>query len=332
MPLTSIAGAIQLILSAQGCNGKTYNIAGVGPTTINLNQQGVTGSWYQPATSGQGIEVEIYPNLAAGASGYAQVSWFTYDGVVGGVDHQRWYTLGGPVPTGQPASLTIYQNVGGNFNALPVTTAQAVGSATLGFDSCTSGQLSYTFSDGSGRTGVVPLTRITQNVTCSPAGASSTNADFAFSGNWYDPSTSGQGITVEVNPTSNALFLAVDHTLCSGRCERRRCWTTVVHGAGEFHAWGAFDTGTDLPDHGRRIQRIGHDAAGHGCRRQRHAVVPEMQQRDTELCVLRRLQRRRLGKHRAEPRRTGACWMQLLRPHASGDSSNSTNTVLAAVI
>lgn len=208
LPATSIAGVIQLILSAQGCNGKAYNFAGIGPTTINLNQHGVTGSWYQPATSGQGIEVEIYPNLAAGASGYAQVSWFTYDGVVGGADHQRWYTLGGPVPTGQPASLTIYQNVGGNFNALPVTTAQAVGSATLSFDSCTSGQLSYTFSDGSGRTGVVPLTRITQNVTCSSSGASSTNADFAFSGNWYDPSTSGQGITVEVNPTSNALFLA----------------------------------------------------------------------------------------------------------------------------
>jgi hypothetical protein len=208
LPLANLNGLIPIVLSAQGCNGRMYNFAGLGPTTINLNQHGLTGSWYQPATSGQGIEVEVYPNLAAGASGNAQVSWFTYDTVAGGPERQRWYTLGGAVPTGQPAALTIYQNVGGNFNALPVTNAQAVGTASLSFDSCTSGQLSYTFSDGSGRTGTIPLTRITQSVTCSATGASTTNADFALSGNWYDPTTSGQGITVEINPTSNALFLA----------------------------------------------------------------------------------------------------------------------------
>jgi hypothetical protein len=176
--------------------------------TINVNQRGLTGSWYQPSTSGQGMEVEIFPNLAAGGSGVVQVSWFTFDSVAGGSERQRWYTLGGPVSTGQPASLTIYQNVGGNFNAAPITTAQAIGSATLSFDSCTSGQLAYQFSDGSGRSGSIPLTRITQNVTCSAAGTSSSNRDFGLSGNWYDPATSGQGITVEVNPNSDALFLA----------------------------------------------------------------------------------------------------------------------------
>jgi hypothetical protein len=178
------------------------------PVTINLNQHGVTGSWYQASTSGQGIEVEVFPNLSAAGTGVAQVSWFTFDNVVGGADHQRWYTLGGSVPSGQPASLTIYQNVGGNFNAPPVTAGQAVGTATLSLDTCTSGVLSYTFTDGSNRTGSIPVTRLTQNVTCSPAGASTTNSDFALSGNWYDAATSGQGITVEVNPTSRALFLA----------------------------------------------------------------------------------------------------------------------------
>lgn len=178
------------------------------PVTFNLNQRGLTGSWYQPSTSGQGIEVEIFPNLTAGANGVIQVSWFTYDSVAGGGERQRWYTLGGPVSTGQPAALTIYQNVGGNFNAPPITTAQPVGSATLSFDSCTSGHLTYQFSDGSGRSGTIPLTRITQNVTCSAAGTSSSNGDFGLSGNWYDPATSGQGITVEVNPVSGALFLA----------------------------------------------------------------------------------------------------------------------------
>ena len=114
------------------------------------------------------------------------MSWFTYDTVIGGVERQRWYTAQGPVMTGQPnAALTIYQNTGGNFNAAPVTMAQAVGTATLSFDTCTSGQLSYTFTDGTGRTGTIPLIRLTQNVTCSTATPHPTNADFALSGNWY---------------------------------------------------------------------------------------------------------------------------------------------------
>ena len=59
------------------------------------------------------------------------MSWFTFDPVIGGAERQRWYTLQGPVVTGQPnASLTIYQNSGGNFNAPPATNAQAVGTAT----------------------------------------------------------------------------------------------------------------------------------------------------------------------------------------------------------
>lgn len=187
--------------------GNSASVAAV--SGIDLNQHGLTGSWYKPATSGQGIEVEVYPNQSPGA-GFAQVSWFTYDSVAGGAEHERWYTLSGPVMSGQPnASLTIYQNLGGNFNAAPMTTAQPVGTATLSFDTCTSGQLSYSFTDGTARQGTIALTRLTQNVTCAIAGGTvATNSDFALSGNWYDPATSGQGFTVEINPVSGAVFSA----------------------------------------------------------------------------------------------------------------------------
>ena len=30
---------------------------------IPLNQNGLTGSWYDPQTSGQGFEAEVYPDL-----------------------------------------------------------------------------------------------------------------------------------------------------------------------------------------------------------------------------------------------------------------------------
>ena len=142
-------------------------------------------------------------------TGSTFVSWFTYDTISGGPESQRWYTAQGPVVTGQlNASLTIYQNIGGNFNALPTTMAQAVGTATLSFATCTSGQLSYNFTDGSGRMGNIPLTRLTQNVTCATTTPLPTNTDFAHSGNWYDPGTAGQGFTVELNPISGTLFAA----------------------------------------------------------------------------------------------------------------------------
>jgi len=177
-------------------------------TTPDLNQHGLTGSWFEAATSGQGVEIEVFANPSSG-TGSTFVSWFTYDTVIGGAERQRWYTAQGPMVTGQPnAALIIYQNTGGNFNAAPITNAQAVGTATLSFDTCSSGQLSYTFTDGSGRPGTIPLTRLTQNVTCSTTTPYPTNPDFALSGNWFDPATSGQGFTVDVNPNSGALFAA----------------------------------------------------------------------------------------------------------------------------
>jgi YVTN family beta-propeller protein len=191
--------------------GQFIGPAVVTPPAANpdLNQHGLTGSWYESVSSGQGVEVEVFANPSSG-TGSTFVSWFTYDTVIGGAERQRWYTAQGPVVTGQPtAALTIYQNTGGNFNAPPVTNAQVVGTATLSFDTCTTGQLTYSFTDGTGRSGAIPLTRLTQNVTCSTTSPHPTNSDFALSGNWYGgAATSGQGFTVEVNPNSGAFFSA----------------------------------------------------------------------------------------------------------------------------
>jgi Right handed beta helix region len=178
-----------------------------GPSAPDLNQHGLTGSWYNPATSGQGFELEVFPN--ASGAGSAQLSWFTFDTGAGAADHQRWFTLSGAMTSGQPsATLTLYQNTGGNFDAPPVTTAQALGTATLTFDSCTTGLLSYRFNDGSGRAGNIPFARLTQDVTCSLTSARPTNPDFALSGNWYDAATSGQGFSIEINPASAVAFVA----------------------------------------------------------------------------------------------------------------------------
>jgi hypothetical protein len=174
--------------------------------SLDANQHGLSGSWYEQATAGQGLELEVYPDMNGPGNGYLFASWFTYDYLT---NSQRWYTLGGPVRSGQSqASLTIYRNVGGNFDAGPVTTGVPVGTATLTFATCDTAVLTYNFSDGSNRTGSIPLTRLTRNVTCSVDSTRTTNSDFALSGNWYEPASSGQGLFVEVNPMAPALFFA----------------------------------------------------------------------------------------------------------------------------
>lgn len=206
-------GVLSLDATGRTMQNRATNLAGASASVVparfvEINQQGLTGAWFEPATSGQGFALEIYPNTGPG-TGVAFLSWFTYDTTVGGAERQRWYTAQGSVTTGQAtAQLTIFQNTGGNFDAPPVTNPQAVGTATLTFDTCSSGQLTYTFSDGSGRSGTIPLTRAIQNVTCTTNSTYPTDADFALSGNWYAAATSGQGFSLEANPVAGAMFLA----------------------------------------------------------------------------------------------------------------------------
>ena len=176
----------------------------------DLDQHGLTGSWYEPATSGQGIEVEFFPDLVAPGTAFVQGAWFTFDGAPsGGADRQRWYTFSGNAQRGNAnVPVTIFQNVGGNFDAPPMTSAMPVGTGTLAFSQCNAGTFDYTFADGSGRMGSIPLTRITPNVTCAVGTAPATNGDFGLSGNWFDPTTSGQGFVFEVNPNVPVFFFA----------------------------------------------------------------------------------------------------------------------------
>jgi hypothetical protein len=104
--------------------------------------------------------------------------------------------------------VQILRNMGGNFNAPPITSGVVVGTGALSFSTCGTGELAYAFNDGSGRTGLVPMVRLTPSVTCSTTAARPTNADFALSGNWYDPLTSGQGLTIEVNPNAPIVFVS----------------------------------------------------------------------------------------------------------------------------
>ncbi|HVO88547.1 MAG TPA: hypothetical protein VMV45_08395 [Casimicrobiaceae bacterium] len=182
----------------------------IGASAPTIDQHGLTGSWYRAATSGQGMEIEVFPDLVASGVGFLQGSCFTFaDTNSGAADRNRWYTFSGNVRAGDAAAvLTLYQNVGGSFNAPPVTSSVEVGQVAMSFTDCTTAQLNYTFTDGSGRNGNVSLTRLTPNVSCAAGGSANASADFGLSGNWYDPARSGQGFVVELNPLAKVLFFA----------------------------------------------------------------------------------------------------------------------------
>ena len=94
---------------------------------------------------------------------------------------------------------------------MPATSAVAIGSVVLNFQDCVTATLRYAFTDYNiYRSGTIPLTRLTPNVTCSDSENTPANADFGFgySGNWFDPATSGQGFVFEVNPTAAVVFFA----------------------------------------------------------------------------------------------------------------------------
>ena len=177
-----------------------------GATPVNLNQIGLTGSWYNPATSGQGVVMQVAPDLYGAGLGLLFGGWFTYD--VSAAGGQRWYSIQGQVSdSASSATMPIYVSQGGNFNAPPVVGVEAVGQATLAYSDCTHGSLSYSFTDGSGRSGTIPLTRLGDNVMCTPSGdAASTAPDYLLSGTWYNAATSGQGFVFDVNPVQGNFF------------------------------------------------------------------------------------------------------------------------------
>jgi hypothetical protein len=109
-----------------------------------------SGAWFDPSSSGQGVEFSITPSSAA-SSGLVFGAWFTYD-PAGGLDDptsQHWFTLQGDLSAGNRGSVVvpIYSTLGGSFDDVPATTTMRIGQATLTFDDCSSATLTYQFDD-----------------------------------------------------------------------------------------------------------------------------------------------------------------------------------------
>ncbi|MFT3790168.1 MAG: hypothetical protein QM741_03630 [Rudaea sp.] len=182
-----------------------YLACGLSASTVDLDQHGLTGTWWNPDTSGQGFVFNVYADNVATGHGTFFAGWYTFD-VSGGSGAQRWYTLQGDVYSATTsASLGIYTATDGYLAASPSPGSSQVGTATLSFSDCSTGTLVYAFDDG--RAGSIPLTRLTANTTCGSSGDNgSAAANYLLSGAWYDPNHSGQGLFIDISPGITTLF------------------------------------------------------------------------------------------------------------------------------
>ena len=204
------------------------------PTT-HTPEWGHSGNWYDPETNGQGIALEVNP-----INEMVLIEWFTYaqNGNGQGASYNRWYLQTGDYdPNGNSSSviLDIYQNTGGRFNRPDHVTEKVIGSATLRVFDCRTAHLEYDFDTGynSGRHGYIPLKRITPNIDCSIDEYTGPHkSDFGYTGNWYNPPTSGQGFAFEVNPQAGAIvaqwFTYLPGASTNLHNPNRMRWFTIV--------------------------------------------------------------------------------------------------------
>lgn len=212
------AVAVALAIGAAATSASAESPASVTPVSgIDLNQSGISGAWYDPASSGQGFVISVMPNVdGQGHAGYFG-GWFTFADHWSGEYYRQalgtpmWLTLQGDTSFVDPnvgVRLAIYDNDGrdGNFAAPPAVKANQLGWAYLSMSDCNHMHLHYTvewradFVDPQWQE--MDLKRLMPNVSCTDANTQPppASAGAGFSAAWYDPATSGQGLAFEINP------------------------------------------------------------------------------------------------------------------------------------
>lgn len=155
-----------LLAFLAGGSAITANLAIAGtqfyPNSVDLTQFGISGAWYNPSMSGQGLMISVIPNADAQGHAAYMGAWFTYADDYfdywSGDRYQApgtpmWLTLQGDTSNIHPdygMHLTLYDNDGrnGNFAAPPVVPSSKLGNAYLSMPDCGHMHLHYTVQSG----------------------------------------------------------------------------------------------------------------------------------------------------------------------------------------
>jgi hypothetical protein len=164
-----VAGVDYYFVVQPMCSNETGDFAYLllGPPATFQITEGVSGAWYNPDTSGQGILLEVYPDIPL-----LFAAWFTWDTTqpdpdesaeVGDPNH-RWLTAQGGFQD-DLAELPVTLTRGGLFdNPAPVAN-EGAGTLSIHFKSCNEASVSY---DLGSQSGAFEVTRLANdnNATC----------------------------------------------------------------------------------------------------------------------------------------------------------------------
>ena len=146
------------------------NNTSVDDTTIFVFDQfvmnaGLNDAWFNPATSGQGFFITVFPDL-----NFVILAWFTYDTELPPLDAtanlgdpgHRWMTAGGII-VNDTAVMNIEFTSGGIFDAASTIERTdppgSDGTLTLKFDNCNAGTIEYDISSINAQS-TVPIRRV----------------------------------------------------------------------------------------------------------------------------------------------------------------------------
>ncbi|MGH8041208.1 MAG: hypothetical protein ACREPN_04090 [Rudaea sp.] len=178
-----------------------FNTLLAGAATIS---PGYSGMWFDPARSGEGLQLDILD------ANTAVTYWYTYD------EHgaQRWLIGVGQIvrnPAGDSIQFPQMQVTRGGkfgpaFNPDDVQ-FQTVGNVSLTFSDCNTGTFQY---DAFGQSQTLPIQRLTDvmGAGCTPINGVPGLPILAYagqSGNWFDVSHSGEGFDLQWMSNNQAI-------------------------------------------------------------------------------------------------------------------------------
>ncbi len=153
---------------------------------------GYSGMWYDPARSGEGLQLEIL------SSDVALVEWYTYDSL----GKQRWIQGVGNIAGDSIQFPQVYTTQGGKFGPAfnpDDVKINVVGSLSLTFGDCNTGTFKYT---AFGQSQTLPIQRLTltMGAGCAPINGVPGEPVQSYagqSGSWYNATRSGEGFDLQ---------------------------------------------------------------------------------------------------------------------------------------
>jgi len=213
----------------------------VGPTNIAdvfvsraarlSDNPGITGLWGEPGVEGQGFHLIGIPGDKR-----VLLSWYTYlpEGTVATRTKQRWLLGLGDIEDGI-ARFEVSAADSGLFDMAGAGAQVPLGEVIFRFGDCNRAEVEYAVDlNGRHHAGLIPLTRITPDTACTDFAATGDTAvanlprpansrwQYGMNGAWHDPAKPGQGMLIEVMPSTQqviATWFAFDpgQTLGDGR-------------------------------------------------------------------------------------------------------------------